>query len=438
MSICIVSPRFHPVTGGVETYFKDIASYCSNYVKTIVVTSNLKSHINIFEKQRYIKKVYDLISNNVGVIRVKTLNNYILRYLFYFIQYINKYFEVYIDQFLSLDLFEKKKKNGKNPKFINFIYKNLILQRSFANPNFIQIYYLLKKIHNNEKIKLIHSAPINLTANIFALQFALKNNVSYICTPFFHINPFADYIFYPSYQYILKKAKAVIACTLIEKEYYKRYKIEENKIFIIPPGIDINKYKKPDINSFRNKFNIPEDSPLLLFIARRTIEKGFVQCINALAILLKTFKDIRLLVIGPITRDYQLYFNKLPSKLKSHIIDLGLVDENTKLNALANCDILVLPSLDDAFGIVYLEAWLFKKPVIGALGGNVEGLIDNKINGYLIHFYDIKALASKIELLLINDQKRIELGQNGYEKILQNYKIEDTNKKILNLYRSFI
>lgn len=438
MSICIVSPRFHPVIGGVEIYFRDIASYCSNYMKTIVVTSNLKSHISIFEKQQYIKKLYDLIPNNVQVIRVKTLNNYILRDLFYLFQYINKNFEVHIDQFLSLSLLEKKKKNGKNLKFVDFIYKNLILQRSFANPNFIQIYYLLKKIHNNEKIKLIHSAPIYLTANIFAIQFALKNNIPYICTPFFHINPFADYIFYPSYQYILKKAKAVIACTLVEKEYYKRYKIEEKKIFIIPPGIDINKFKKPDINSFRNKFGIPEDSPLLLFMARRTIEKGFVQCINALAILLKTFKDIRLLVIGPITRDYQLYFNKLPSKLKSHIIDLGLVDENTKLNALANCDILVLPSLDDAFGIVYLEAWLFKKPVIGALGGNVEGLIDNNINGYLVQFYDIKALASKIELLLINDQKRIELGQNGYEKLLQNYKIEDTNKKILNLYRSLI
>ncbi len=438
MSLCIVCPRFHPVKGGVETYFKDVASYCSNYMKTVVVTSNLKSQINIFEKQRYIKKVYDLIPNNAGVIRVKTLNNYILRYLFYFNQFINKNFEVYIDKFLSLDLLEKKKKNCKNLKFINSIYKNLILQRSFANPNFIKIYYLLKKIHNNEEIKLIHSAPINLTANIFALRFALKNNVSYICTPFFHINPFADYIFYPSYQYILMKAKAVIACTLIEKEYYKRYKIEEKKIFVIPPGIDINKYKKPDIHSFRNKFNIPEDSPLLLFIARRTIEKGFVQCINALALLVKKFKDIRLLIIGPITREYQYYFNRLPSKLKSHIIDLGLVDENTKINALANCDIFVLPSLDDSFGIVYLEAWLFKKPVIGALGGNVEGLIDNNINGYLIQFHDIKALASKIELLLLNDQKRVNLGQNGYKKLLQNYKIEDTNKKILNLYRRYI
>ncbi len=324
-----------------------------------------------------------------------------------------------------------------NTKISKNLLRILIYQRSFFNPYFAQISYILKKIHKIQEIDIIHTSPIYLTANIYAYRFCRKKKVPLICTPLFHINPYADYIFYPSFQHILKNSDAIIACTNVEKEFYQKYDIDKKKIHVIPPGIEPKNYIKPNIREFRNKLNIPESAPLLLFMGRKDYGKGVFHSIYALKYLIKKFKNLKLIVAGPETREYSIFFKKLPAELKTHIINLGIVDNEFKSNAFASCDVFLLPSLDDAFGIVFLEAWLYKKPVIGALGGNVEGLINNDINGFLVPFKDLKYFAQKIEFLLNNDAKKRELGQNGYNKLIDNYLLEKTNKKILNLYKKF-
>lgn len=439
MSLCFVCPRFYPVIGGTETYLYNIAKYCSSNLNTTVITSNLINFpTNLFGKYTFINKKYDLLNKKLKIIRVNTLNNFILRSLFFFNQYLNKNIEIYLDKRINPSLYIPNKSKKINQKLENFLVKNLIYQRFCFAPNFSKIYYFLKKIHKSQKIDLVHSSPIRFTADISAFLFCKKNHVPYICTPLYHINPYADSIFYPSFQYILKNAEAVIAVTDIEKKFYTKYGINNKKIHIISPGIEPTDYKKPDTKNFKEMNNIPENAPVLFFMGRRNFEKGIITTILSLHYLIKEFKDIKLLVAGPKTFDYLKFIKKIPSKLNSHIIDLGIVDMNTKTDALANCDVFILPSIDDAFGIVYLEAWLFKKPVIGALGGNVEGLIDDEQNGFLVPFNNIKKLASKVEVLLKNEKLREQIGHNGFNKLKNNYTLEITNKKILDLYKKFI
>jgi len=444
MTLCLVSPRFHPVIGGVEIYLRNIAEYCSSHIKTIVITSNLKNvPKSLFEKTQFIDKKYEILANNIEIIRANTLNNLFLRILFYINQYLNKKIEILFDKELNPNLYLKNKTIFKSwiknsQKLSNTVIKSFILQRYFFNPYISQIYNILKKVNQINKIKIIHSSPIYLPANICAFRFAMRKGIPFICTPLYHINPYADYIFYPSFQHILKNSDAIIACTDTEKKFYRKYGIEGSKIHVIPPGIEPMDYKKPNIKKFRKNFNIPEDAPLLLFMGRKDYGKGVFHSIYALKYLIKNFKNLKLIIAGPETREYKIFFKRLPSELKAHIINLGIVDNEVKSNMFANCDVFLLPSLDDAFGIVYLEAWLYKKPVIGALGGNVEGLINNNVNGFLVPFKDIKYFAKKIEFLLNNDAKKQELGQNGYNKLINSYLLENTNKRILNLYEKFM
>ncbi len=435
MSICYVTPRFYPVIGGVETYLKNIAEYCSSHFDIIVITSNLKNiPKSLIEKSFFIKKKYDLLSKNIEIIRAKTLNEFIIKALFYLNQYINKKAEIVFDKILNPNLYRKEEKNRIKTNLSEFLLNRLIYQRSFFNPYFSQMYYILKKVHKKQGIKLIHSSPIYLTATIYAYRFSKKKQIPFFCTPLYHINPYADYILYPSYQHILRNADAVIACTSIEKKLYLKYGIDEKKIHIIPPGINPMEYNNINTENFKKKYNIPENSQLILFMGRKSYEKGVINSILALKYLINSYKKIRLLVAGPATREYKIFFNKLPGKIKEHIIDLGMVNQETKANAFASCDVFILPSLDDAFGIVYLEAWMFKKPVIGAMRGNVEGLIDNNINGFLVPFNNIKKLTSKIENLLNDKNLNETFGQNGYNKLINNYLLEQTNKKIFELY----
>ena len=196
MSICFVSPRFYPVIGGTVTYLFNIAKFCSSYLNTTVITSNLKNFpSNPFEKNIFINKKYDLISRNIKIIRVNTLNNFILRNLFYFNQFLNKNIEIFIDKHLNPHLYSKSNKKKLNTKISNFLTRNLVYQRFCFTPNFSQIYYILNKIHARQKIDIIHSSPIRFTADICAFLFCKKNHVPYICTPVYHINPYADSIF---------------------------------------------------------------------------------------------------------------------------------------------------------------------------------------------------------------------------------------------------
>jgi len=438
MKLCIVTPRFHPVIGGVEIYLKNIAEYCSKFINTTVISSNLSSTIGLFEKYRYIQKKYDKLTNNARIFRVKTLNNPVLKNLFYFNQFLNKNFEIYLNKSITSNYNKAGLYLVKNNKKLQIWTKLLLFQRKFSNPNFIQIYYFLKNLHKSNPINIVHSAPIHKTSTYYAFQFSKKKNIPFICTPFFHINPYGDYIFYPSFQYILRKSTAIISCTAIEKDFYKKFGINPNKIHIIPPGIDPKRYKKPDTTKFRENYNIPNNAPVLLFMARRTYAKGFFQSIVSLNYLLNRYKEIKLLIAGASTRDYLKVYRKLPHRLKEHIIDLGTIGDQQKVDALNCCDIFLLPSLDDAFGIVYLEAWLFKKPVIGALGGNVQGLIDNGVNGYLVDYRKPKMISSIIEKLIKNKDLRNEIGQNGYMKLIKNFTLDITNKKLLSLYKRLV
>ncbi len=440
MVLCIVSPRFYPVIGGTETYMKNIATYCSKYMNTIVVTSNLKSVIKRFEKQTYLKKRNDTIENSIKIIRSNTLHNKFLRILFYFNEFLAFKFEKFVDKSYNNMSYEFNHERGlgQNERLFNSLMISLVNQKFFINPVFSQIYFILKKIHDFQKIEIIHSSPIYLTSNISAFRFSRKNNIPFICTPTFHINPYEKNIFCPSFQYLLKKTDGIIAETNKEKQFYNKFGIDKNKIYVIPPGINPNDYKKPNVGKFKIKYKIPKDAPLLLFMGRRTYYKGVLSTILSLKYLIKKFQNIKLMIAGPKTKEYSLIFNKLPLELKSHIIDLGVIRNNIKSDVFASCDIFILPSLDDAFGIVYLEAWLFKKPVIGALEGNVADVINDNVNGFLIPFKNIKKLALKIEVLLKNLKLREEFGQNGYDKLNNNYLLEKTNSQVLNLYKKFI
>lgn len=236
----------------------------------------------------------------------------------------------------------------------------------------------------------------------------------------------------------MRNSDAIIAETTVEKEFYVKHGIKEDLISVISPGLELKNYENKEIGDLKQRLNMANNAPVLFFMGRRSHAKGIFQCIYALHFLIKKYKDIKLLIAGAKTREFEQFYDTMPPELKSHIIDLGFVDEKTKLEAFKCCDIFVLPSLDDAFGVVYLEAWYFKKPVIGAIEGNVKGLIDDQENGLLVSFKKIKILAQKIDHLLSNDEKRKVFGQNGYNKVMNQYLIANFNKKMLSLYRQFI
>jgi len=94
------------------------------------------------------------------------------------------------------------------------------------------------------------------------------------------------------------------------------------------------------------------------------------------------------------------------------------VSEADKLDLLAAGQVFAMPSRSDSFGIVYLEAWSYGVPVIGADAGGVPDVITDGQDGLIVPFGDVATLASSIARLLDTPELRDRLGSAGRRKVL--------------------
>lgn len=113
---------------------------------------------------------------------------------------------------------------------------------------------------------------------------------------------------------------------------------------------------------------------------------------------------------------------------------LGPVSEDEKRDALAAADIFALPSRTDSFGIVYLEAWLYRKPVIGACTWGVTDVIVDGKDGRLVPFGDVPALADTIAFLADNPDVRAAMGARGEQKVYTLHTWEHKHALVHQLY----
>ena len=90
----------------------------------------------------------------------------------------------------------------------------------------------------------------------------------------------------------------------------------------------------------------------------------------------------------------------------------------------AQADVFALPSAGEGFGLVFLEAMAFGKPIVAAAIGGATDLIENRVNGLLVLPHDKESLVQALSLLLIDDSLRSDLGRRGAEIVRQKYRFE--------------
>ncbi len=104
----------------------------------------------------------------------------------------------------------------------------------------------------------------------------------------------------------------------------------------------------------------------------------------------------------------------------ARIIDIDTVSNEEKTNLLAACDILCMPSRCESFGIVYLEAWSFRKPVIAADTDASRCVVEDRRDGLLVA-PEPAGIAAAINTLLGDEALRHALGEHGHRKAATTY-----------------
>lgn len=146
--------------------------------------------------------------------------------------------------------------------------------------------------------------------------------------------------------------------------------------------------------------------PIVLFVGRKTRDKGYHALRQSMAAIVDHVPDCCLVAIGP---DAEPPF---PRVAEGNFLDLGATDNVTKADALAACDVVCVPSRAEAFGIVYVEAWSYGKPVIGGPAPALRDLIEDGRNGLRVE-QDPVQIASAVVRLLHDKSFAEAMGQSG-------------------------
>lgn len=279
-------------------------------------------------------------------------------------------------------------------------------------------------------LDLIHNVRIGREGISYASwKLARKLDIPFIFTPLHH--PRWVGWNYREYINLYQQADGVIALTNVEKQILIELGVKPEKIFITGIGPLIADTAEPE--EFRQKYSLGRD-PIILFLGQKYKYKGFQSVWGSAPQVWKEFPDTRFIFIGPRTK----YSKKVFAQIKDErVIELGQVSLAEKTNALAACDILCVPSMQESFGGVYPEAWIMKKPVIGGEIPAIREVISDGINGFLVQ-QDSAEIADKICQLLQNNSLREKMGVAGYQKVLEKYTWDKLEEKLEAAYRQVL
>jgi glycosyltransferase involved in cell wall biosynthesis len=293
----------------------------------------------------------------------------------------------------------------------------------------------------SEHFDLVHAANISLDSSVYAAyRLSQRKNIPLVITPFLHLGEAEDahvrrYYTMPHQVQMLKEASAVIVMTQREGKALRELGVPEGKIHHIGAGVDPKMLGGGDGKRFRIEHGIT--GPIVAYIGTAAYDKGTNHLVEAMKRVWQT-NDATLVLAGTQLSAFEKFLREQPTEVRDRIRVLGFVDEQTKLDLLAACDVFAMPSRTDSFGIVYLEAWLYDKPVIGANAGGVPEVIDDGKNGFLVKFGDVNEIAARIQQLLQDPLKALRMGANGNRKVHATMTWEQQYVQVRALYERLI
>ena len=168
----------------------------------------------------------------------------------------------------------------------------------------------------------------------------------------------------------------------------------------------------------------PERARVILSVGRWAASeryKGADALIRSVSQLVTIFPSLHLVAVG--TGDDLSRLQRLAAQL--NLADRVHFLESLSCEELAACyaraELFALPSTGEGFGLVFLEAMAFSKPVVGAAWGGTTDLVEDGINGLLVPPGDAGALAHALGRLLGDELLRAELGQRGAEIVRRKF-----------------
>ncbi|WPU98351.1 glycosyltransferase family 4 protein [Mucilaginibacter sp. cycad4] len=214
-------------------------------------------------------------------------------------------------------------------------------------------------------------------------------------------------------------------------ELERLYDIATERFEIIPHGINL-----PVMTEYPTTGLVIK----VLYTGRLEYRKGTDVLLEAIPLVLQQKPDILFELIGNDTsNDYQNRFKTdNPEEVLQRVIFSGKVDHETLCRAYQACDIFVAPSRYESFGLIFIEAMSYGKPVISCNVGGVPEIITDNYNGFFAETGDVQSLADKILRLADNGDLRKQMGLNARKTIEEKFNSDQLADNSLTYYNKII
>jgi glycosyltransferase involved in cell wall biosynthesis len=239
----------------------------------------------------------------------------------------------------------------------------------------------------------------------------------------------------------LRRADLVQINNADEQEDVLRYLGHPHpNVVVIPNGVKTSDFAQlPPKGTFRQKFNLPADKKLVLFMSRLNAKKG-------LDLLLPGFRDYvqerpdTILALAGSDDGYEATTRQF---IKQHNLEesirlVGMLTGDDKKAALADADLFTLPSYSEGFSMAVLEAMAAGTPaLVSDRVGFSDAIRKNEAAGLLTNLSP-EAVKAGLEKLLSDDLLRSQLAKNATDMVKKQYDIDVVAKQLLDEYAKII
>jgi glycosyltransferase involved in cell wall biosynthesis len=271
----------------------------------------------------------------------------------------------------------------------------------------------VKKRYSKPLITTIHGDDIN---NVIGMNTRCKNKI---------LNVF-------------DKSNRVIANSTIIKERILFYWNNPDRVRIVFNGIfpeEIERIRAAESTPVIRK---NRKEKIILSVAALRKQKGIGIALHALGKVRRSYPDFRYIIVGEGPEENNLHALATRLKLGEQVEFIGKKTHDNVLEYMKICDIFLLPSWKEAFGIVYIEALAFRKPVIGCRTQGIEDIVSDGDSGLLCEPRDIDNLKEKILLLLNDEEFAKRLGEKGRERVCTLFTWRRSADMLIDVYNETI
>jgi glycosyltransferase involved in cell wall biosynthesis len=323
-------------------------------------------------------------------------------------------------------------------------FKNLSNWLGARHRLFLTTHYFSAVRDHLREFDVVHIHEYRTLQNIAVHYHAKRYNIPYVLQPRGSLGRMAPkqrlkQVYDALWGYkLLKDASKVLALTKTEVEQCKSMGVSEDKIEIIPNGIDVSAFGDlPKSGEFRVKYGLKDNQKIILYLGRIYWIKGLDLLANAFASISKDFSEAKLVIAGA-DDGYLPALKKAVKELEieEKVLFTGPLYGKDKLEAYVDADVYILPSIYETFPMTVLEACACGTPVVVTDRCGIADIINGQVG--LVVPHDRNQLSDAILRMLTDDKMRQQFGEKGKALVRQKFDWSKIVEQLEDVYQDVL